>query len=227
MEWSFWARAGPREQGFLRVGQVVTVLVREDDHFGRRGHDDLVPEHRNAERGVDIATPGSRRFAWSATPSPSASSRIRMRSPAGRLVVLAVLPVVHDVDDPDTAVAVDVEVRRARQEGLGGVEGRFDARRRPAQGRSGGQITLAVPRPRLTARRLRFAGLRSRAAGAGLNASLKRRPRPSRPARARGLASASHCGSAPPAAAPEWIWKARRPSSSPPLRRRSLPTAAR
>ena len=120
---------GPHEEALLAVGNVVAVLVGEDDHVRRGRHDHLVAEHRDAQRRVDVTTlvVDFRRVRDSV-----AVGVLQNQDPVtlGPSVVPSVLAVIDDIAHPYAAAMIDVDVggigeRRLRRE-QGCCESRVD-----------------------------------------------------------------------------------------------------
>ena len=109
-----------------RVEDAIAIDVGVDDQIGRLGDDDLVVDHRHAERGDE---------------------RGLLHERVGRVSLAVVIGVLDDDDpvafgltgvvrtiadafgDPDPAVAVDVEVGRVAQHRRGGPERHLEALR--------------------------------------------------------------------------------------------------
>ena len=105
------------------LSDLVVFIEGEDEDIGRRGDDDLVAQDANAHRRIDVLALVERGHLVGDA-GPSVSSRIMMRSPAGRLLRCAAI--VLDIADPDPAAMIDIEIGRIGDLRLRDEERRFE-----------------------------------------------------------------------------------------------------
>ena len=153
---------GLHEEALLGVGDVVSVLVSEDDHVRCSCHDHLVAENRDSQSGIDVA---ALVVDLRGVRHPVAVGVLQNQDPValGPSVVPAVLAVVDDIAHPHAAAIIDIDVGGIGERRLRSEQGRFEPRIDVKSGQR--LLRSAVTQARRTPRESDQCSQQQRAAG--------------------------------------------------------------